>query len=344
MGTAASTPKEDQPNAKTMYTRRRAHYAGSWYDEDPAQLRATLEQHLAAAQQSFSAIPPVDPNAVSERDYAATAAALYQDIVGHQRRVRAVIVPHAGYAYSAATAAYSYRLLQQELVASSSPTTIVVLHPSHYQYLQGCAVSGAQEIETPLGTIPVDEELRSELLNSGQFTVMTQSVDEKEHSGEMQYPFLAHISPSQQVRILPIMCGSLSVEQETQYGKALSLILMNRPNVITVVSTDFCHWGSRFQYQPTPNNTDSISDYIRQLDHQGMDYIQLQQPGAFATYLRQTKNTICGRHAVAVYLRAVEYASAINYQIQFVHYAQSSAVQHRQDSSVSYAAAVATAP
>jgi predicted class III extradiol MEMO1 family dioxygenase len=85
-----------------------------------------------------------------------------------------------------------------------------------------------------------------------------------------------------------------------------------------------------------------------------MTLIELQQPGAFATYLQETKNTVCGRHAVAVWLRAVEAKTkvmndshsnsdqdACNLKVDFVRYAQSSPVLSMSDSSVSYAAAVA---
>ena len=238
-----------------------------------------------------------------------------------------------------------------ELSSPSSPVrTIVVLHPSHHVYLNGCAVSGASVIETPVGNLTVDEELRQEILSNLQspsFTIMKQSEDENEHSGEMQYPFVAHILNQTQkrsdIRILPIMCGALSVEQETRYGKALAAFL-DQPHILTIVSTDFCHWGSRFQYNPTPTTTTMpIHSYIEQLDRRGMDLIAAQEPGAFAEYLRETHNTICGRHAVAVWLRAVkESNSSDNHQITFLSYAQSSAVTSKRDSSVSYAAACCT--
>jgi MEMO1 family protein len=72
-----------------------------------------------------------------------------------------------------------------------------------------------------------------------------------------------------------------------------------------------------------------------------MDLIALKQPGAFAEYLQKTKNTICGRHAIAVWLRAI--ASQEEWTVQFVKYAQSSPVETMSDSSVSYASAVVTA-
>ena len=182
---------------------------------------------------------------------------------------------------------------------------------------------------------------------------MTASEDEQEHSGEMQYPYLACCIPSsnnKNITVLPVMCGSLSTESEIFFGEKLREII-HRPEIITVVSTDFCHWGRRFDYQPTPNDavnaSDSsrssmpIHDFIEQMDRRGMDLIAAREPGAFAAYLKETRNTICGRHAVAVWLRAVA-ASDVHLSIDFVRYAQSSPSKTLSDSSVSYAAAVIT--
>ena len=225
--------------------------------------------------------------------------------------------------------------------------------------------------------MPVDEELRTEILQLASnntkaktpISIMTQTVDEHEHSGEMQYPYLYKCcnsstnsgSPSTTapIKVLPIMCGNLSTKQEQEYGHLLAPIIA-RPSVLTVISSDFCHWGSRFGYQPTPddsnNNAMSISQFIRELDHDGMRPIELQNPGGFAMYLKRTRNTICGRHPIAVYLHAIDFYNNISgsggddtaestkqqqVDIEFIMYDQSSQVQSLSDSSVSYAAAVA---
>ena len=325
---------DSKPNYATRIQcyNRRAHHAGSWYADEENELREALEDFL--------------------RDAAPATSTL-------STSVRALIVPHAGYSYSGPTAAYAYAALRQELARSDSPIRkILVLHPSHKVYLpQQCAVSQATILHTPLGDLRVDDELRHEILSlnsnssSGytkqQFTVMTASEDEKEHSGEMQYPYLACCIPkNKDITVLPVMCGSLSTESETFFGERLREII-HRPEIITIISTDFCHWGRRFDYQPTPNTvvgTDGsmpIHDFIEQMDRRGMDLIAAQEPGAFAVYLKETRNTICGRHAVAVWLRAV--ASNTGLSVDFVRYAQSSPSTTLSDSSVSYAAAVITA-
>lgn len=321
---------------------RAAHHAGSWYSASSRDLDLQLSSLLAAAEKETNTVAVESP-------------------------LRGIICPHAGYSYSGPTAAFSYHHLAMELAkkhdddddddVDDSPhtiTQILILHPSHHVYLDGCAVSGATQLETPLGNLMVDDELRQEILELGSprrssvFEVMEKSVDEHEHSGEMQYPYIAkallQANKLDSVKVLPIMCGSISASQEEDYGKLLAPIV-GRPNVLCVVSTDFCHWGSRFQYQPTANPTTSmeIHEYIRAMDHQGMTHIELQQPGAFAEYLKKTKNTICGRHAIGVWLNAVHTNKTTleTLDIAFVKYAQSSQVRSMRDSSVSYASATA---
>ncbi len=74
------------------------------------------------------------------------------------------------------------------------------------------------------------------------------------------------------------------------------------------------------------------------------DHIELQNPGAFAEYLKLSKNTICGRHPIAVWLHAIKENKETEkeyVEIAFVKYAQSNQVTSMHDSSVSYASAVA---
>lgn len=307
---------------------RRAHFAGSWYTSSPTGLDESLSKFLA------------DAEAESSQE------------TSDEGIVRGLVVPHAGYSYSGPTAAFAYRSLtqalkQQQQQSPGQNTTILVLHPSHYFYLNGCAVTGASVIETPLGNLPVNRELADEILeSSSKFTSMKQDTDEQEHSGELQYPYLCKACKDAGVEncmVLPIMVGSLDANKEEAYGKLLAPIIA-RPNVITVVSSDFCHWGSRFRYQPFLGESGSIFQRIEDMDRMGMNHIELQEPGAFAKYLKQTSNTICGRHPIGVWLQAVKYNKETGVEvldIKFVRYCQSSQVRYKSDSSVSYASAVA---
>eukprot|EP00584_Thalassiosira_punctigera_P022593 CAMPEP_0172571046 /NCGR_PEP_ID=MMETSP1067-20121228/129877_1 /TAXON_ID=265564 ORGANISM="Thalassiosira punctigera, Strain Tpunct2005C2" /NCGR_SAMPLE_ID=MMETSP1067 /ASSEMBLY_ACC=CAM_ASM_000444 /LENGTH=211 /DNA_ID=CAMNT_0013363279 /DNA_START=54 /DNA_END=690 /DNA_ORIENTATION=+ len=180
---------------------------------------------------------------------------------------------------------------------------------------------------------------------------MERQVDEEEHSGEMQYPYIAKIindanmnssGKRYDIKILPIMVGSIKTNKEEAFGRLLTPYLSDR-GVFTVISSDFCHWGRRFGYTPQPSKSDGtneVHEYIRQLDKAGMDLIEMQRPGAFADYLRERSNTICGRHPISVWLRSLE-GSALTHDVRFVKYAQSEKARSMRDNSVSYASAIA---
>ena len=108
---------------------------------------------------------------------------------------------------------------------------------------------GASDVETPLGNIKVDSSLRNQLLSTDKFGVMDQKTDEEEHSGEMQYPYIVkvindvkHMNGGRgvNVKILPIMVGSVRTSTEEEFGRLLAPYLSDR-GIFTVISSDFCH-------------------------------------------------------------------------------------------------------
>ena len=252
---------------------------------------------------------------------------------------------HAGYAYSGPTTAWAYKAIQ-----STDIKRVFILGPSHHAYLSGCALTKMNEYATPLGNLIVDVQTNAELAKTNQFTTMSTSTDEEEHSLEMHLPYVYHtFGPT--IPIIPILVGALTPAKEQHYGQLLVSYIMD-PHTAIVISSDFCHWGRRFGYtyyqapqskpiQLTASSTTTIPihESIRALDHQGMDLITAGSHDAFCEYLSQTGNTICGRHPIGVVLAALKIDPTLHFE--FLRYAQSSAVMRPSDSSVSYASAVA---
>lgn len=343
MGIAFSQKSIEDMNKEYI---RRPHHAGAWYSDDPAELDAILSKYMAnATTESTTTDHGESTNTTKTSDQASDEIP------------RGIIAPHAGFSYSGSTAAHAYVGLK-EAFDRGTVHTVCVIHPSHHVYLDGCAVSCASMIVTPLLSFPTNSELREELLLTNEFSLMNQQTDEEEHSGEMQYPFIAkaYLDSKQSsvyggkcsVHVLPIMVGAISYSKEERYGKLLSPILA-RQNIFTVISSDFCHWGSRFQYAPRPSPSASprqeIYQFIEWLDRLGMDEIAAQEPGAFAIYLKKYKNTICGRHPIGVWLQSLKFnneSGVEKMKLRFVQYAQSSPARSMNDSSVSYASCIAT--
>eukprot|EP01082_Thalassiosira_pseudonana_P013943 g12489.t1 g12489 contig6:2013604-2014699(-) len=331
---------------------RRAHHAGSWYSEEPNELDEALANYLAKAMVASS---KSSSDVAYETESTTDSENGNVDRDRHTGVPRASISPHAGFQYSGPTAAYSYLALKEALISNPSLRTVVVLHPSHHIYLDGCAVSGASTLETPLGDLVVDNNLREQMLSTGKFDVMEKRVDEQEHSGEMQYPFIAKVindvkkhTPEHDnlsIKVLPIMIGSIKQKKEELFGKLLAPFLSD-DGVFTVISSDFCHWGKRFSYTPQPSRevANEVHEYIEYLDRKGMSLIEMQRPGAFADYLREYSNTICGRHPIAVWLNTVvtnREEGKERLDVRFAKYAQSGKATSLRDFSVSYASAVA---
>ena len=108
-----------------------------------------------------------------------------------------------------------------------------------------------------------------------------------------------------------------------------------------VISSDFCHWGARFRFQPYDASLGEVHEYVAWLDRRAMDCIEGGEPADFARYLSETRNTICGRHPIALLLEACKHTRT-QLQIHFEKYAQSTRVTSTYGSSVSYASAAAT--
>ncbi len=76
---------------------------------------------------------------------------------------------------------------------------------------------------------------------------MNKSVDETEHSLEMHVPYIKKVFNDNQFKLVPIMVGNLSPKSEKEFGQKLAPYLADDQNLF-VVSSDFCHWGSNFDY------------------------------------------------------------------------------------------------
>lgn len=197
---------------------------------------------------------------------------------------------------------------------------------------------------------------------------MKTSGDVDEHSLEMHLPYLykritqTFASEAEYPTIVPILIGDNNGPEEKEFGELLAPYLKSPENAF-VVSSDFCHWGSRFTYTAyapegnvqqitslsrrtaTPTNP-PIHESIKQLDQLAIDAIETGKHDEFVSNLAHTKNTVCGRHPIGVTMAALEVLAKENAETEkcrfkFVQYQRSGLVEDASDSSVSYASAYA---
>jgi AmmeMemoRadiSam system protein B len=146
----------------------------------------------------------------------------------------ALIVPHAGYAYSGRTAAAAYARLRGRPLR-----TAVIVSPSHREYFNGISVYDGDAYRTPLGLVNIDVQLRDALLARRGIIRCSALGHRDEHAVEVHLPFLQRINPH--VKILPVVMGDQRGEYCSVLGEALAE-LASDPGIVLIASSDLSHF------------------------------------------------------------------------------------------------------
>lgn len=164
---------------------------------------------------------------------------------------------------------------EMESLCVCASERIFILGPSHHHYTKICELSRHALYATPVSPLQLDSAVIASLRSTRAFSDMSTRVDEEEHSIEMQLPFLAHVMRTRKrpFTIVPILVGSLTTQAEAEFAKLLAPYFADPANLF-VISSDFCHWGSRFNYTYRDDGAGDIADSIERLDRRGMDLIE----------------------------------------------------------------------
>ena len=211
---------------------RRAAVAGTWYPGAAPALAAAVDRHLAAAA----------------RDGAVGCA----DLVG-------LVAPHAGLMYSGPVAAYAYRLLRQRAF-----DVAVLVGPSHFVGFDGVSIHPSGGFETPLGVALIDEECAAALMRATPIVREHPAAHAREHSLEMQLPFLQRLAP--EAKIVPLVMGFQTAETARALGDALAAAIA-RKKALLVASTDLSHYHDA----ATASRLDAVViDHVSRFDVDGL--------------------------------------------------------------------------
>ncbi len=201
--------------------------AGSWYPEGRAHL-------LSAAHLLMRVAAPGAPLPV---------------------RPVALVVPHAGWNYSGPVAGTAFHLLKP-----GDFGRVVVMGPSHHQAFRGYAIDDARAYRTPAGAIPLCDGAFAALQGAAARPVP--AATSPEHSVEIELPFLQ--AALGRFCLVPIVVGETSAEQERAFAARLAKLDDGR--TLFVFSSDFSHYGPRFDYQPFGALSTETYDKVRALN------------------------------------------------------------------------------
>jgi len=155
----------------------------------------------------------------------------------HIPDVVAIIAPHAGYPFSGRVAASSFN----QIDPGKQYENIFLLGPSHYVGFEGASVYADGDYVTPLGKVPVNKDIARKLSASSRIFSSRTDAHAKEHSVEVEIPFLQYLLKGK-FSIVPIVVGASTQETCDLIAEALRPYL-NLRNLF-VISTDFSHYPS----------------------------------------------------------------------------------------------------
>jgi hypothetical protein len=207
---------------------RKPCVAGLFYPDDPERLDFTLNQ-------LFESVPENLKTGYSPH---------------------AIIVPHAGYIYSGEIAASAYSSILKRV---QDIKRVVILGPSHQLALNGAACPSATHFDTPLGRIPLDVEEIARLQAQGLIEI-NDAAHVREHSIEVQLPFLQHILSD--FKIIPIVVG---LEQAMPIA-ALLEPFWRAKDALIVVSSDLSHYLDYYDARKMDSDTSSAIEACRWQD------------------------------------------------------------------------------
>ncbi len=145
---------------------------------------------------------------------------------------RILIVPHAGYKYSALVATSAYKEL---LPYKGKIRNVILVGPAHKVAFYGVALPSFKSFSTPLGKISVNQEMVNNIAENKDFSIYDLAHKE-EHSIEVQLPFLQKVLSK--FKIVPMVYGSVSPQ-------VLAEVLapyLQQPETMVIFSADMSHY------------------------------------------------------------------------------------------------------
>ncbi len=212
----------------------------------------------------------------------------------------ALIVPHAGYVFSAPVAAAGFKQLDRERKFKH----IFLIGSSHTMYFNGVSAYTQGHFITPLGRVKVDD-LAKELADRYDFINDDPMPHEREHGLEVQLPFLQYWL-KHEFCIVPLIIGGESQSTSTLLAEVLAPYL-NEENLF-VISSDFSHYPT---YAEATKSDKSMADAIVSNSSSAFMKAKLNSENSGADNL---VTAMCGWTSGLTLLKMTEKIKGITYQ------------------------------
>ncbi len=199
---------------------RQPIFAGSFYPEDPVELRSAIEGYIAEAKVAVG-----------------------------KCALSGLICPHASFQFSGPIAGYSYHVLKDCLADSHDPLKIIIIGPSHQEWLDGIALPESSTWKTPLGDVAI-WALARDFLVEEKGCIANEKAHTLEHSLETQMPFLQVALEGKTFEVLPMLVSEVNISKTADI-----LEKYIDKNTIVIASSDLSHYLPYDEAEVTDKHT-----------------------------------------------------------------------------------------
>jgi MEMO1 family protein len=271
---------------------------------------------------------PTRPTAVAGSWYPGTAGALTRDVDaylaaasdGPAGTLQAIIAPHAGLMFSGPVGAYAYKAAGRR-----DFDVAVLVGPSHFVAFEGVALWPDGAFDSPLGPARIDEAGAAAVAQSPVVQPMP-SAHRKEHSLEMQLPFLRRVHP--ELPIVPMLIGFQHRQTIEALADAIVRAFANR-RALLIASTDLSHY---FDADTAKTLDGRVQEHVAAFDADGLlDLFEQYPEGERGRYVA------CGGGAAIAVMKAARGLGATGGRV--LKYAHSGEVSGDYGGVVGYVAA-----
>ncbi|MEW5807374.1 MAG: AmmeMemoRadiSam system protein B [Acidobacteriota bacterium] len=219
---------------------RKPAVSGMFYPSTPAELREMIEEF-------------VDRKAAKEKAIA-------------------IISPHAGYIYSGKVAGRIFSSVEL-------PENFIILCPNHTGRGARASIMDYGTWETPLGKVKINSDLALLLKDNSPTLEADSDAHIREHSLEVQLPFLQHLLDD--FSFVPICLSTQSYRELTDIGEGIaSSVREYEKPVLIIVSSDMTHYED--------------ANSAREKDMKAIRMIEEINPRGLYDTVRSEGITMCG--------------------------------------------------
>lgn len=247
------------------------------------------------------------------------------------KKIKAIIVPHAGFDYSGTLATGVYQNLKQKTF-----DRVIVLAPSHHVHFEGVALVGNEysSYKSPLRQIQIDHGVVKKLSQISSLFHFNHHAHELEHSIEIQIPLIQKYCGF--CKIVPLLIGNLTSLHVQEVADVLYQCMDKK--ILIIVSSDLTHYGTMFHFTPFQHD---VFENIFKLDQTLIEAIAAVNPDKFLKIVKKTGDTVCGKNAILILLNMIQKKYFGDVQCVTIGYDTSSHADDMQ-SCVSYVGMIVT--